>query len=1444
MDNLVALLSNRNDESSNQEIVDYSTKNLNRLVSDWSYAANTSSHGSYGTYTIALATILEIPEFPSTNATSLCHQILKEEMKSIYRALTMARPAQTVPTITLLTRMVPFCSAEILTEFDFTLSIIRKLLSQQPFRNAFLKFYIALIHQTTGPNRRELISNRKVVSLWFGKLSTDDDDDMISLTVETLLKYVLKDTTNFTKSAKMGIFNDWTLRNFVKILARVELPQNIIDGMDRFILTLLCDKTYGVRMSTGGEQKLALSFLKIIKPWENTYQMDLVVRLLEDSPDLFVPYFDQLSLVFNLAPKASMWWISFSVLHIRALKLDSKRVLLASFGDLTKAAKIPHIGDISKAVLPATVSKSSLTQALSNTQSSFIRFQAAQIVLFGLRRLSYVIEQVYKPSGQDYTGLVENILGSRLPEVSIFSKECEPPLLKTTFYIIIKEIGRLYPLKSVPVSLNLAAKEVSGLELIQVENLLAVQGYAGDQTKWWNPAKGASFSLFTQLLKFATFNFRLSEQCGQLLQHLAQPTQLFADIQTLTSPVDALLFTLSVVHNDITWELIEQAIQRAIKSPYQYIDKVQSARVSPFIVALVEQYDSFFAEKEKKVDKSQPSRKWIRFFARSLVVLGEDEKIMENLLGVEPLAKECNGGGSEEYFNFVLDAKNDNIVNRKDLLFKISNRLELAGTIYRICHDRDEKVRNYLLASLPADVLPVLASEPPGFLPFFSGQRELLKAFLVTIDTNNSIELIERLQKSPDWDLGIPRLSDEFLLAELENSVSNTKVLGELIAELTDRKICVPRNLLEKMLDTKALSKNLELWEPNSISQSEGQEIINSIRNDSELAAQTVRISGFYSVDHPLSQDPAVLVVAAKYASEKLDRNNTLSSACDLLRKGNYRGLTIIVNLGAELDKAIGGAISEYVESCKSKLTQSVLHGEIVEIISGSSEETPFIGRWLKIAIHELTKRYAEGKMFVEHYSFLEAFNAKTLGGGIDIWSHVNPNAINGLIEAIMRHDRHCISFELVSRIALQSATSSQYSHGVTSRLNSLAHVSTLLEKGFISSTAEIEMAEVLALWGLITVNVESCSTQTVEQGLLIRYNASLSPKDRMIYDLLQQIESIRQRSWVDQVESWDVRPARAISIDQSDEYGLDPLIAIKGNNKAFVTLDEQRIRETTQFFEPHVPFHTDNIRFDYQKLKEEIVHYELIMPSRGGSLYDPNFLLNLVVSCDYLMENLEVFLTSGLLSFVFCCLTNSELCESALNVLKYAFASLDKSNFRDKVSVRLLIGKTLSLYSDEREDMTRIPSHVPVITGQIALILANPNHFMYSMAVKWLLSSPSIQHSDIPLCNSIISSQSDLKLREMVWLVNALKSGAIDEYSVQSYVRSGVIEWTLSQYRLINSRSSALRDSIQGMIDRIEEVKCGSMTLINTSAGLAVPEIKQRLFYSAGPNKVAQQIR
>lgn len=1444
MDNLVTLLSNRTDESANQEIINYSIKNVDRLISDWSYAANTSNHGSYGTYTIALATVLEIRDFPSSSATYLCHKILKDELKTIYRALTMARPAQTVPTITMLTRMVPFCSAEILNEFDFTLSIIRKLLSQQPFRNAFLQFYIALFQQTTGPNRRELISNRKIVSLWFGKLSTDDDDEMISSTLNTLTKYVLEDTTNFTKSAKMGIFNDWTLRNFVKILSRMDIPQIILDGMNRFILTLLCDKTYGVRMGSGGEQKLSLSFLKIIKPWENVYQMDLVIKLLQDSPELFVPYFDQLSLVFNLAPKATMWWVSFSVLHIRALKLDAMKTVEACVGNLTRGAGTPDLADMSKAVLPGTITKSTLTQALSNSQSSFVRFQAAQIVLFGLRRLSDVIERVYKPSGQDYSGLVENILGSRLPEASVFSKDCEPSLLKTTFYIIIKEIGRLYPLKSVPISLNLAAKEVDGLELVQVENLLAVQEYTGDQTKWWNPSKGASFSLFTQLLKFATYNFRLSEQCGQLLQHLAQPTQLFADIQTLTSPVNALLFTLSVVHNDITWELIEQAIQRAVKSPYQYIDKVESNRVSPFIVALFEQYNSHFAEKEKKVDNSQSSRKWIRFFARSLVVLGEDEKIIENLLGISPLSKECNGGGPDEYSNFVLDANSNAILNRKDLLYKISNRFELASTIYRIALDDNEKVRNYLLASLPADVLPVLASDPSGFLPFFSGDRSLLKAFLATLDVNNSAELTKRLQECPDWDLGIPRLGTEFLLAQLGNSVSEPKILNEVVVELTNRKVCVPVNLLGKLLTVKALSNNLELWEPYTISPSDGRDILSEIRDDASLAAQVVRVSGFYVEDHPLSQDPVVLVVAAKYTAEKLEKHKTLKFACELLVKGNYRGLAILVNLGAQLDEGISGAISEYVEGSKSKSTQSVLHGEIVDIICASSEEIPFIGRWLKIAVHELTKRYAEGKMFAEHYSFLQLLNAKLLDGKVDIWRFVNPNAINGLIEAIMRHDRHSDSFELVSRIALQSATSSQYSHGVTSRLNSLAHVSTLLEKGFIPTSVEIEFAEVIALWCLITVNIETCSTQIVEQGLLVRYNASLSTKDRMLYDLLQQVESIRQRSWVDQVESWDVRPSRAVSVDQSDEYELDPLIMIKGNSKVFVTLDEQRIRETTNFFEPYTPFSIEPVKFNFDKLKNEVEHYELIVPSRGNTLYDPSFLLNLVVSCDYLMENLEVFLTSGLLSFVFCCLTNNELRGTALNVLKSAFISLNESNFKDKVSMRLLIGKILSLYLEDSEKVSKIPSHIPIITGQIALILANPNHFLYSIAIKWLLSSPSIKDFEVPLFNTICTSQSDLKLREMIWLVNSLKSGAVDEYSIQSYVRSGVIEWTLSQYRLMNSRSSALRDSIQGLIDRIEEVKSGSMTLITTSAGLSVPEIKQRLFYSAGPSKVAQQIR
>lgn len=1426
MDQLVALLSARTDTSNDPKIIEYSVAAKEQLVSDWAYAAGTSNHGGYGTYTLALATLLEVSEFPKNEATAIAKRIISQESKVIYRALTLMRQAQTIPTLSLLKRFAILIPNELDQEFDFTLRVIPKILGQQPFRSAFLDFFMELVSRSPASIRRELLANRKVFSGWFGKLGQEDGEQTVISTFDLMRERVLKDTVVFTKSTKMGLFNDWTLKNIQRILSTPQISEVLAEKICRFLVTLLCDRNYGVRMP--GENRLALSFLKIVKPWENKAQMDLTVRLLEEMPELVVPYFDALVVAYPLTPKVSMWWFSFSVLHIRTLKLS------ASYH---QALHSPRIDDIARWVLPATISRSAMQQALQFKESPLIQFQAAQITLFALRRLRSVIDDVSTTDVLDTNSLMDIVL-TRLPEPQLFSKPVDRDLLSTTHLIILKEFCQLRP-QSVSISIPLDAHEVSGLKLIQAEQILEVQTYTSDQTRWWNSNKEGS-SLFLQLVEFSTFNLVLADKSSKLLQHLVEPTQLFADLPTLAHPIDALIFTLgsySQAHqqvNILVWDLLEQTVQRTVRSPYQYIDQVKSNKVSPFLVGLVEQYVEHFSKKDTpEISLSL----WVRSFARSLQVLGEEPSIISSLMErLDSVSSKLPTQKSEEYFDFILDESDRTILNRQDLILKINNKLELAATIHRASFTQNSEVRNYLLASIPATFLDLLASSPAAFLPFLEGPGPSTIAFISVLDGRKSQALSTALETSNNWSLALQLVSTDFLLSQL-SFLPGSDTQKRVINELTRREHVLSDEFIEANLNTPGIAENLNLREPLSLDAVFGVSLIKRARSAS-LISSLIRVSGAYDNSQQLPIDSQVLIAVAKYARSQLDEHEAFAIALKLLNSegSEISGVSIVAQFAETLKhghepikQEIWAACGKYIESARHGLHKSVLSADFLSLMELAP---PYMARLLKVAVHQITLKCAEHRYDEEARLFIERF----VSDGVFLellWSHVHPNAINALIEASMREQRSPETYELVTKIALKERESLKETRGASSKLTGLAHLLTIFEHTR-PSECSVELA--LVIYSLFITDPFANATLEVEQGIIARYDGSPSPKDRILLQTLEGVEAQRQRSWIDHVESWDVRPAFSTSAQKVDDYGLDPLTVIKGDSMIFVTIDEQRVYNTINTWEVETSWRLDFNSCKYNELVSSLNSYKARLPESASQLYDTSFMLSCLTSCDQLIRNLDSVLNSGLLSFLICCLSSQEHRDDATRLLKLIFKRLAEIQSKDQVGMRLLLGKILMFSSNLIEKELEMPSHIPPMVGQIALVISRPNHFMAEKVHRWLLSGPKIQDFEVPMFKTIMESQAEYKARELLWLLNLLIAGAVDRSAVQYFVKVGIIEWVLAQASLMNPKSQLIKESALRLIDRIEKVRGGASVLVTSSGALAVPAIKNRVFQAANP--------
>lgn len=1424
MDQLVVQLSARTDTSKDSKIIEFSITAKEQLVSDWACAANSSNFGNYGTYTLALATLLEIPCFPRNEAIAVAKCVAKQELKVIYRALTLMRQAQTMPTLTLLKRFAVLIPNELHQEFDFTLRVIPQILSQQPYRAAFLDFFMELISRSSASIRRELLANRKVFSGWFGKLGQEDDENTVARTFDLLRERVLKDTIVFIKSTKMGLFNDWTLKNIQRILSAPQISEALAEKIGRFIVTLLCDITYGVRMPS--ENRLALSFLKIVKPWENKAQMDLTVRLLEEMPELVVPYFDALVVAYPLTPKASMWWFSFSVLHISTLKLN-----LSYCPPLDSSG----LNEFAKWVLPATITRSALQQAVRFKESALVQFQASQITLFALRRLRSVLNVVRSSYALDENTLVDLVL-SRLPESQLFSKPVERDLLSTTYLIILKEFCQLRP-QSVSINNPLDSNEVNGLKLIQAEQILEVQTYTSDQTRWWNSNREVS-SLFLQLVKFSTFNPVLADKSSKLLQHLVEPTQLFADLPTLAHPIDALIFTLgSYIQiyqevNHLVWELLEQTVQRSVRTPYQYIDQFKSKKISPFLIGLVDQYVEHLSKRDSSANSLSS---WIRNFARALLVLGEEPLIIDSLMkrldSVNPrnLPKK-----SEEYFDFVLDETDRGILDRQDLLLKINSRLDLAATLYRASSTESPVLRNHLLAHIPADLLDIMAMSPPAFAPFLRGSSSLTTAYISILEGRKNKALSTALELSANWASALEWVSTEFLLSKL-SVLPNRDTDESVVNELTRRKHILSDKLLEIKLKTPGIAENINLRAPLSLDANLGLALMKKAE-DAALKSSLIRVSGVYDNTQTLPPDSQILVAVAKFARSYINEDEAFATALELLYSegSELSGVCIVAQFveslrhGHEAAKLeIWDACSKYIESARHGLHRSILSADFLTLVR---LKPPFLARFLKVAVHQITLRCAERKYGEDTGRFIAEFIADDYHMEL-LWTHVNPNAINALIEAAMREQRYPETYEMVTKIALKEREILKRSKGASSKLTGLAHLLTVFER---TRPNECSLEIALMIYSIFASDPPANSSLEVEQGILARYDGSSSPKDRILLQTLKTVEAQRQRSWVDHVESWEIRPAFSSSAHIIDDYGLDSLIVVRCDASIFVTLDEQRIYNTINAWEVEPSWELEPNTCSYYTLISSINSYSSRLSDTSTHRYDPSFMLNCLTSCEQLTRNLDSILNSGLLSFLICCLANREHRDDATSLLTLIFKRLAEIESKYQVGMRLLLGKLLMFCLNLNCRNLDMPSHIPSMIGQMALVISRPNHFMAEKIHRWLLSGPKIQEFEVPMFKTILESQAEFKAKELLWLLNLISAGAVDRTAVQYFVKAGVIEWVLSQVSLSNSRSQILKDAALRLINRIEEVRGGAHVLISTSGALAMPEIQERVFQAA----------
>lgn len=1386
-----------------QELAEFLQKKCETVVSDWSYAAGTSNQAKMSSTTILLVRLLEACHSPQLQpfGSKLIGHIIKDHLRVIYRCLFVARSRITAPALNLLKAICNFplgtTAADLYNSFDFSLKIIPKLLSDAELRKPFLEFYLAFIEKTPSAVRKDLISQRKIVSGWFSRIDSDPEE-LILETLHVLKECVVRDRS-FTKSSKIGLFNDWILKHLAKTLTRTDVGSSVSD----FLYYVFTDSEHGIGFSDRGcygepNNKSAFSFLRMLKPWENQVQMVLTVNLMKSFSELVAPYFAALQSTFSFAPKVSMFWFSFAVLHARVISLP-----LSDFDSLH--APDPEL--VGANILPPTLTKSTLTSCLTFSESSLVRFQAAQIVLYSLRKLQ-AASKIFASRVWDILPVFNNVM-ERLPEVHLFLKPIDKPLVQTTYLSCLREYCLLVtPTTVLPSGLTsvLDKEDVHGLELINAHNVLEVQAVMTGQAKWWNRA-GDSLSFFTKLVRFASSNPDLSPQCTKLLHLLVEPTLAFQS-ETFVSPIDTLLYSLEVVlprfdtkEKQKLWSLIDESISRSVRAPYPYIDRFV-ANVSPFAVALIEQW--------QHVDKNSAHTNiltWLHSFIRDLGIIGEDSAAIGQLateLGTFTLDLPF-----DDYFEFVISAPEDVVKSRDDIIFKINTPLEFMATVHRIASS--PALANFLISNLPNDLLPYLTS-PSCFRLLLT--PDLCEQYLATLRANKltSSDLVTFLEQSPFWPTALDFLSDAFLIEEFRKTQS-----ADAVDVLTGRGVPLP---LELALQYPEFSENLKL---QHLSESQAKELLSfliSAENSTDSICAVIEASGYYDPSLPL--EPSILLAASRFASRLIPESEIpafIGIALKELRSQPDVILKLMVMWKDHLKPHHIEHLEKYSEDLKNSLNEDL--AKLASSLSESGTQT-----WLKRCILHLTRVFAKAKTSQSVRPFVFAFSDYLARRKTSIWKAVNANSLNALITTILAAELSEDLILLTCRLVFSVPTD------LSQSIHHTDHLQTLLELPPPKDQNEYSLLCTL-IWRLVMAKPSANSTSQIQDGLLRFYNGSSKSSSQLLLQALSEIESQQSSSWVDKVTSWELRGEELV-----DDYEIPPLVTNAGNTLQ-VTIEKAKIVSSCQNYDPLSKMQIVPVGLGFDEVKAILSTHDIEHPSFG---YHDEFLINALASCDYIIKeetlDVRVLTESGSLAFILCCLAsqNKDVVYTATQLLRAVSTTLAEAEkvYREQVAAQVLVNKVLMFLHSKGS----VPGHLAVLTAEILNVVTKPGHFLHEMASNWLLAGPSIKEYDLPLFKEIQGSTSDTKPREMLWLVDAYRCAMIDRSVVNIYIKSGLMEWLLTQMAQLTPKSLPLKRSIKQLIAKAEELG-GSMNLIGRHAALVWPEPEAKLVNSVPKDKL-----
>lgn len=680
----------------------------------------------------------------------LCKSVLQPTyLKIVYRSLVSNKEFVNAPCLRLLTEINKFDFGSVCgllhSAFDFTTKNIMKSLEvsrekadavvatddlhRPSLRTTSVRFVLSFFQFGSSSVKNEVLGQRAWISPIF-KYLRNDAPLVVNDFLNIMGKKVLADK-EISRDTKKNVFNDRALSNIVALYGRTDMinivgtggneEKSVAEAAHEFLIKVCTTPGNGVCYSDSGwyppgwtetgekhrggprlHNRLLSSFILSIKPYADTLQQDLLLRIFKVLPELVADYHLN-NTSFDFDPKLTSTWFGYYAFLSSTIQLPVPN----NFGLGEFSVTPPPTNVLIENVIPKSLGKATLAKCLAHT-SPVTKFLVTRLLIFSFQKLQKVLSAIDDAStlmvnpSSSWTkarfDLVEEFckrapdMGAVMGLINSIPKGQQGTLqeegasrLLANYFELMPEValaGRFditIALGSFLMDEDASGGEDRGFRLLEMSHLLRVAKDVPD-IKWWNKSglsfilfsvdcvnqhrtsASMPFSLFVSILKvYCRPTSRLPlRQIRALLHSFVTPSLLF-QTETSTPPLEAFLESLSFIQDkstiDAIFSFLDESVARCIRTPFKYIDDYAELAfeiskthelsrnipaVSPFTMAVVEQWRFFMQSKHTSGVKHAGSN-WLARFLESSAIVGENEYVLAAVC--ERLVASCDESG-------------------------------------------------------------------------------------------------------------------------------------------------------------------------------------------------------------------------------------------------------------------------------------------------------------------------------------------------------------------------------------------------------------------------------------------------------------------------------------------------------------------------------------------------------------------------------------------------------------------------------------------------------------------------------------------------------------------------------------------------------------------------------------------------------------------------------